>query len=385
VRAERAQWLARLDAELPNTLGAISWALRAARSELALQLVGELGDYWWHGQQWQAGLMWIDAALEGAQSASDAARARALLYRARLTGQRRHEARYLTDLHASLDLFRACDNAAGIAACLGHLAVAAAWTGEFENARALADEAIALAERSHDHATLAFVFRTTAAATHDYDEVVARAEPALVYLRATGDLLYTAWICNLTGYQAIVEGRHQEALRWLNDGLDAARRLSGAHWVFMLRANEGLARLFLQQLDQAHDALSEALAASREAGSENIADEALLGLSAVTALRGEHARAASLAGAARAHMTGGSISEDAVWSRLSDILATAREQFGHERWDHAERLGATLSTLEAIAFALQDEQFTDRPHEDQHDPPTADPASPEARASDREG
>jgi predicted ATPase/DNA-binding SARP family transcriptional activator len=387
VRAERSRWQAVLDAELPNILGAVAWALRTGRAELALQLVGELGEYWWHGQQWQAGLPWIEAALEGAQGASDAARARALLYRARLTGMRRQEARYQSDLQVSLDLFRACEDAAGVAACLGHFAAAAAWTGDFARATALADEAIELAARSHDHAVRAFVFRASAASGRDYDEVVARAEPALEYLRATGDLLYTAWICNLTGYQAIVEGRHQEALRWLNEGLDVARRVEGnPHWLFMLQANVGLARLFLEQLEQAREAFSEAVALCREAGSQNIVDEALLGMAAVAALRGEYSRAAGLAGAARAHSSGGSLSERAVWQRLSDILAAAREQFGAERWDRAERLGGALSVHEAIDLAIERGQFAHWPLAEPVEAPTAHAITSDAGAgsTDRE-
>ena len=46
VRADRAPWLAKLDREYPNALAALSWALDTGRAELALQLVGSLGDYW---------------------------------------------------------------------------------------------------------------------------------------------------------------------------------------------------------------------------------------------------------------------------------------------------------------------------------------------------
>ena len=89
VRADRAPWLAKLDREYPNALAALSWALDTGRAELALQLVGSLGDYWWNGHRWEDGLVWIEMALERTHGASGPARAKLLLYRARLTGMRR--------------------------------------------------------------------------------------------------------------------------------------------------------------------------------------------------------------------------------------------------------------------------------------------------------
>ena len=85
-QADRVTWLARLDAELPNILAALSWALEQPRAELALELVGEMGEYWWYSNRWQDGLTWFDAALDHGLGASDRALATALLYRARLRG-----------------------------------------------------------------------------------------------------------------------------------------------------------------------------------------------------------------------------------------------------------------------------------------------------------
>jgi predicted ATPase/class 3 adenylate cyclase len=126
VRADRAAWLAKLDAELPNALAALSWALEERRSELALQLVDELGDYWWHTHHTEDALdeahRLINAALELGCDASPRLRAAALLNRGRLTDIRRSDKPYRGDLQASLELYRACNDASGIAACLGHLA-----------------------------------------------------------------------------------------------------------------------------------------------------------------------------------------------------------------------------------------------------------------------
>jgi predicted ATPase/class 3 adenylate cyclase len=357
VRADRTPWLAKLDREYPNALAALSWALDSGRAELALQLVGSLGDYWWHGHRWEDGLVWIEMALERTHGASGPARAKLLLYRARLTGMRRNQARCHRDLQDSLEVFRACDDAAGTAACLGHLAVAATWTGDFEHARALADEAVRSAERSQDEAERAFVLTANVIATKEYAELVARAPSAVEFLRATGNLLYATWICNTVAFAALARGRYEDALRWLVEALETARPLEDPHAVFIIRGNEGLARVFLHQLDAAAVAFRAGFAVCHEAADEDIVDEPLLGLAAVAALQGEFPLAARLAGAARAYETGRSLEEDSIWSRLTDLLGPARDRYGPEKWDRAEREGAALTTHDAINLALERGRF----------------------------
>ena len=62
--AERMASLATLDAELPNLLAVLSWALDYRPAEVFLQLLGDLGDYWWYSSRWQEGLPWFNAALD---------------------------------------------------------------------------------------------------------------------------------------------------------------------------------------------------------------------------------------------------------------------------------------------------------------------------------
>jgi predicted ATPase/DNA-binding SARP family transcriptional activator len=352
VQADRAAWLARLDAELPNALAALTWALDSGRAELALGLVGELADYWWYGYRWEDGRPWVQRALEHGHGASVHGRAKALLARARLAGTRSHEAQCRNDVRSSLELFEVCDDPAGMSACLSHMAIAAMQTGDYEEASALADQAMRSAERSRDRAIIALALRANVAARRGYSDVMLRAHSAVKYLEGAGDLLSLAWVCNLTAYVAIFERRYEEALQWLADGLGAARRLNDAHCIFLIRGNEGLARLLLHQLDESAEAFAEGLAVCRQAGDEDIADEPLLGLAAITALQGDRARAAQLAGAAHAHRAERDLYEEAIWSRLEDLLAPARIEFGAAKWDRAQREGSGLSVPQAIELAL---------------------------------
>jgi predicted ATPase/class 3 adenylate cyclase len=353
VRADRVPWLARLDAELPNLLAALSWALNAARAELTLNLVGAWGEYWWRSHRWEDGLPWLDAALEHALAASSRARATALLYRARLVGVRQHQ-RFRVDLEASLDLFRVTRDAAATAACVGHLAVAEAWIGHDDQAKALRDEAVQLAELAHDEGALAFVLAESALSAVSYEDASRCAGRAVAHLQRVGNLRELALVCSVTGYFAIAERRYQDAVAWLNRGLEAARRLGDPNSTFLIRGNHGLARLFLDELEESGQAFREALAICREAGWEDLVDETLLGLAAVAAQQEELARAAGLSGAAREHEAASrSVPEETIWSRLNDeILTPARDRYGPENWDRAARQGASLTVQEAIELAL---------------------------------
>jgi tetratricopeptide (TPR) repeat protein len=239
-------------------------------------------------------------------------------------------------------------------ACLSHLAVAEAWGGNHAKARALSDDAVRFAERSHREPTLARALVESAEVAANYHDASRRTSIAVTHLDRIGDLFELARACTLTGYKAIADGHYRAALDWLDLGLEAARRLKeDTQSTFFIRGNQGLAWLFLDELDEAAHGFSDALAVCREAGREELVAETLLGLAAVSARRGELTRAARLTGAARANGTPEpNRNEDSVWSRLGEHLALARQRRSPESWDRAEREGASPTVHEAIDLAL---------------------------------
>jgi predicted ATPase len=351
--AQRARSLARLDAELPNVFAVLSWALETRRAESMLRLVGDLGDYWWSSSRWEEGLRWLNAALSHAGSASEQARAKALLARARCTDAHRSFEQHHRDLEAGLTLFRASGDTAGIAACLTHLAWDEAWCGHADQAEMLADEAVQAAQRAGDERVLALALSISAIVASGYDTVVQRAVAAVRHLETVGDLVALVRVCGNVGYLATVERRYDDALSWLDRGEEFARRLESQSALFFIRTNRGLARLFLDDFDEAGQDFRDALVACRD-GSKDVIDETLLGLAAVEAEAGDLERAAHLAGAAEALETAErSADEDAIWDRLHDaILTAARLRYGPENWDRAAHEGAALDVQEAIDLAL---------------------------------
>jgi hypothetical protein len=156
-----------------------------------------------------------------------------------------------------------------------------------------------------------------------------------------------------------VARRYDEARIWLDKGLEFANALEDPAGVFFIRTNQGLASLFLDDLDDAKHAFCEALTACRSGRVEDVVDETLLGLAAVEASRGDLRQAAHLAGAAHSLETAErSVDEDSIWYRLHDeILTPARERCGPENWDRVVRQGASLTVSEAIDLALAEERF----------------------------
>lgn len=138
--------------------------------------------------------------------------------------------------------------------------------------------------------------------------------------------------------------------------------LGNARSVFYLAGNQGLARLFLDETDEAARAFGDALAVCADAAAKDIVDETLLGLAAVAARRDDPNRAARLAGAATAHLTAVRIRDEEVVSRrlIDDILAPARDAFGPEKWDRLARDAASLSVDEAIELALAGDDHAPR-------------------------
>ena len=353
VRATRAEALSTVEAELPNALAALAWAVSRGEQNLALRLVGALGPYWWQTNHSEEGLYWLETVLDRG-GGDQGLRATALLFRARLLGWRTPQ-RHGDDLRASLALFRTCDNSDGAACCLAHLACLAAYSGDAAGATVFRDEAVEAAARSEDEGIVAFVLAQTALSAATYDDTAQRARSALIALRRAGDLVGEAFLCKACGYQAIAADRCEEGLDWLDAALAAARALEHVRILFDVHTNRGLARLFLGDVDEAARELGEALAICEQAGAEDVIEETLLGLGAVYAARGQLERAARFTGAALSHQATRAVDEETVWARLmDDYISPGRDRHGAGPWDDAVRAASAMSARESIRTALDD-------------------------------
>ncbi len=348
---DRPSALARLDREMPNIRTALSWAIDAGRHDDALRLVAELGSYWWDSFRWPEGLRWTEAALEDAGDASPPLRAAALLAWAKLFGPRRGE-RFRNNLEEARRLFAESGDDAAVARCLSLLAMDRAWHGDEAAGQALVEEALEHANRSGDALAISDALVSRVHESPDFATAARHAPAAIRQLRSVDDFDQTALLCSGVGYLAIEEQRYHEALQWLDEGLSAADECGSQRVRYFIRANQGLAWLWLDEFAEAARALDESLELCHEAGGEEVVEEVLLATAALAAAVSDLPRAARLAGAAERHKASlHSPGEQKVRDRLLASLERARSGADADEWERAEREGAQLDRSEAIAAA----------------------------------
>ena len=353
-RAERPSALARLDAELPNALAAIQHALDAGDAQTALGLVTAWAPYWRHAHGGrQSGLRWLDAALGGPGDASEHLRTRARLEHVELAGLRREDREaHHAELVDLVQRFRADADPEGVARSLAQLAWFHAWSGDVQRAEALVGEAIEAAESTGDGEVLATVMAHTTGALGSYEAMAPRARAALAQLDRVGHVGRAAHASGITGYLAIVEGRYEEALPWLDRAMEVVERSEDLHARYVVSENEALARVLMGDLAGAAHFYEIALRVARTAGAGDIIDEALLGVAVLRAQLGDRDVAARLAGAAARHETRGRAHDETlVLERLAERVGEARAA-DPQRWARLEAEGARLSLDEAVDLAL---------------------------------
>ncbi len=351
-------WLPRLDAEVDNFRAALDWSL-AREPSLALRLAGRLDLFWGIRNGSAEGLEWIGAALGAAGDDSPVSdRARARRAQVFLLGQKgalydwrgsMAEARAAAD--DALALSRQAGEPGGIADAL--LLLADFHVTESlpqRRRRALADEALVLARESGDERLVAYALKERALAVPP-EHGAAELDEAVAMLRKVGRARQLMWLYSGTAYNAIKRGRPDLARPLLESALPLAREIGDASELAFVHGNMGLEALFANDLDRAHTAFGEQLRLCREHVLW-VAAEGMAGLAAIEARRGDAELAARLLGAATA---AGPWDGDAdVTARLeTEFFGPGRAQLGSRRWNEAHTEGAQMNFDEAIAFALK--------------------------------
>jgi len=355
-----AQGLATLDAEIDNLRAALDWSVRREPA-LALRLAGLLMWFWEIRDMYDEGLEWLGAALEAAGDAAaigDRARAcRAQVFLLAGKGsaydwQGSKESARVTGIEA-LALSRQAAAPAGIAeALLGLADLEAAESLPQRRRRALAEEALVLAQECGDERLVAFALMqlsvtvSTAEGTADLDAAVAA-------LRKIGSTRQLMLLYSDTAYTAIKDGKPERASPFLDQAMALARRLGDPMQLAFVCGNLGIGALFSGDLDRACAAFDEQLRISREHVLW-VAAEGLSGMAALAARRGDTEHAARLLGAA---------TSIGPWDADADVGAAlqqqffepARQRYGERRWSEAYTAGSQLSLEEAIDLALSPE------------------------------
>ena len=308
-------WGRRLDADYENVLAALRWAAERRDGDLSLRLAAAMADYWAWRSYLREGRRWLATARALSSEASSIIRARALVGEGilvTLLGEYQEAQALLQDALGLAEGLRDAALTGRVLSRLGRLAVI---RGD-RNAAGVLERSVA-ESRAHDPVVTAF---------------------ALVQL---------AWALELLG-----EGKRADAA--LAEGLDLTRRTGSARLIAR-RLLDG-AQLALKRRDYAgaSQRAFEALRLARTAGSRRNITHAAMIAALVSGQRGEVERALRLLGAVEAwsDWTGQILSlthqDPAAYAA---IHTSARRQLGDPAYDAVLAEARTLSADQAADLA----------------------------------
>ena len=315
---DQAIWLGRLETELGNLRGALSWSVEHGLAEEVGRMAWASWTYWWLSGHISEGRRWMEEALASDPNASPATRARLLTISATL-GQA------LADFEAarlkndeSMEIFRELGDD-GLYFAMGTAGLIALGQGQPDLGRSLMEESARERLRMGDKWASGAMFgfsATVALGQGDLAGARSLAERSLSLGREIGSREVVSVAIPTMATIAGSDGDHELAARLFAEGLTLSAEVG--EWTNVAYYLERLAEISVAKGDLAF--------AARLAG----AAEALLETIEVIAYP---------------HATDRSLYERQ--------LAAARESLGFRAWGEAWEEGRAMTAEEAIEYALE--------------------------------
>lgn len=296
VGSEQVAWLERLETEHDNLQAALRWALASEAVHLSLRLAGALACFWLMRGHLSEGRRWLARALAASEGAAMSARARVL-----------HGAAVLADAQGDFDtaralgeeslaLWRTLEDRLGTATALNELGSVALHQGDYATARARCEASLAMFSQLGDKLGMARALSILgevmqnqgdyAAARDLYEESLALYRE-LEYVGGTADIL------NDLGTVTLYQGDYAVAQGLYEEGLEIYRLLGDRWGVAKALSNVGLATQFQGDYATVRTRYEESLALSRELGAQRGVGDALNDLGVVAVQQGDYATPAA--------------------------------------------------------------------------------------------
>jgi predicted ATPase/transcriptional regulator with XRE-family HTH domain len=229
--AEQAAWLEQLEREHANIRAALVWAQQSGAVELGLRLAGALWRFWEARGYLSEGLGWLEELLARAGSTGAAAAVRAKA------------------LHGA-----------------GMLAYR---QGQYERARALAEQGLSLCRELGDKAGIAAALHSlgnVAIDQCDYERAVAWHEESLAIKRALGDRIGVSAVLNNLGNVALFQGDYERARALHEESLVIKRALRDRRGIAFSLTNLAIVARYRGDYRHSSTLSEESLALFRELG-----------------------------------------------------------------------------------------------------------------------
>jgi tetratricopeptide (TPR) repeat protein len=321
-RQQQDVWLERLEREHDNLLAALDAVWEQNSAEVALRLCSALAVFWHTRGYLSEGRRWIDAALGIAPPADSAATPA------------------LTGLRA-----KALNGA-------GRLALT---QGDYEQARAHYDAALALSQQLEDQRGVATALNGLAGLEGrlgNYAQAQAHFDAALERFQQLGDKLNSARLLSNRGLIALIQGDEARAKTYLEGSLAIRREIGDTIGLIWSIANLGEVATRQGDTTQAIARYTRSLVLSQKLGAKEGIAVCLEGLAQVAAARGRPLPAARLWGAAEALRESIGAARQQVWrDRYERTVSAARAQAGPAPFDAVWAAGRDMPLEQAIAEA----------------------------------
>lgn len=306
--------LDQLDGQYADLQAALRWFLDQARPTEAFRLTRSLVPFWMATKRLEEGIAWLDSALK-VPGAHDAHRGRAMF-----------DAGYL-----------------------------AFWKGDDPRSSSLQNGALEIGRRTKDPTVTALALAGLAriALRTDVEEARRLCRQALAETEGTADREGRSSAMHVLAVGAQMAGDLLEARDIMRQRIELGRETGNLATVMIESNNLSMVERQLGHVDEAEALSREALDISRRRGDSQAIPWGLNGLAAVAAQRGEFARGATLIGAADAAIR----AAGAAWPpdelvHYQRTVAALTEAMGSDPFERARAVGTSMTTAEAVDFAL---------------------------------
>lgn len=312
-------WLDRLEAELPNLRAALHWLLTQHEAEAAARLGAALRVFWYLRAHQHEGQRWLEAALAQRELLAPTTCARLLRALGYLAHARFDFGAAVSLLGASLALYRAADDERGRAAVVTELGWAyVTLHSDADRAAALLQEGLDLYRRLDDRKGIALAlhglgwveqlraFDIKPGIPMAFNDPVLMKQPerldaaralvaeSLLMRRLVGDKQGIAWLLQILGYVARVQGAYEAARSFQEERLEIERALGNRHGIAVTSIDLGQIAYRQGDAAAARARLVEGLALAREVSNTHITALALIQLGEIALASADFAQSTAL-------------------------------------------------------------------------------------------
>jgi predicted ATPase len=365
----QVEWLDRLEKEVDNIRAALEWAMDV-NIEASLQIAGSLLWFWHIRGRKTEGIDWLGRALsKDAQGRNDGlisstqplTRGKVLNALGSLMVMHGSPERGCEYSEESLRLHQGLGLAGrkGAAHALWNLAQGAAHQEDFERAKALTEQSIALFQELGDKFGIAQCLDNLGSfplVRSDYAKAKAIWEEDLTLRRELGDKDGAAWILSCLGELAFWQGDHERALSLYTESQKAFREVGNKWAVSMALSGVGSVVLAQGETERAAKLYEEALAFGQDMGDQNAIAGRRYDLARVAWSQGNYEQSARLYEETLAYLRRELNNKGAIAGTLFELGEVAWAQGNLElatkRYEESLAVGREINGQFTIASAL---------------------------------